>query len=354
MTGLTLALLAAVSPAAGWAGDEPEQRQTRQRGDRISIFSGDIEIPADVVQLGSVVCIGGDVVINGRVSQDVVVLFGTLTVNGEIGRQATAVITDVSATDARIGRELVSVLGSLTLENSRVDGNVISILGPFQRDALSRAGGEFIKVGSSFWTPDLQTLFFWLRMSMLFVAFVALVMLTLIAPERIRLMASEAAPRYVTAFFVGLLGYLGMLVLLTLLSVTVIGVPVFIFVFFVIKSMGMAAIFCALGRRLGRSFGIDFSPLGAILLIFALHAVILALPLLLGPLGLIMSILLAVGFWLLVKIPAVGLVLITRFGTRAGAMANPAATAPLPPAPAAPAPAPPEQPPTPPPGPPAT
>ena len=59
-------LLAAVSPAA-----EEEQversRPERRHGELVSVFSGDIYVPEDVVQYGDVVCIGASAVVHGDV-----------------------------------------------------------------------------------------------------------------------------------------------------------------------------------------------------------------------------------------------------------------------------------------------
>jgi hypothetical protein len=125
----------------------------------------------------------------------------------------------------------------------------------------------------------------------------------------------------VTAFFVGLLGYLGWLIVFTLLSATVIGIPVALLAFYVLKWLGVAGIFCAVGRRFGAGIGREMSILGAVLLTFGVYALATLLPTPLGlfGLGLIWGVL-GLLFFLLVEVPAVGLAILTRAG---GALSAP-------------------------------
>jgi hypothetical protein len=313
---LVLLLLATgVTPAQEPTTVE-EPRQVDRWGDLISIFSGDIHIPANVRQRGMVLCIWGDVVIDGEVTQDVVVILGKLELNGEVERQVTGVLSELELRDARVSGALVSVLSDLELERSKVSRELISILGKIDGDDLTRAAGQVINIGFGQWAPSLWAILFWLRLFHKFILFVLVTALALLLPERIRLMGDDAAVRYVPAFFVGLLTYVVLLVLLAPLALTVVGFFVALFLFWVVKWIGIAAIFHAVGQRLGRGAGFSPSVLGSVLLVFGLFVVLSLTPMALGLVGLPISAVLGFVFFLLVSMPGLGLVVLTRMGGR--------------------------------------
>ena len=348
---LLLLAAAALAPAgAAWAqeADVPEAerpRQVERWGDQVSVFSGDIHVPAEVRQRGNVVCIGGKAVIEGDVTENVVVIMGKLELSGSVGGAVTGVLSDMELSDAEVSRELVSVISGLQLERSVVKRELVNILGPLTRDDLTQLKDQLVNIGfGGKWFPSLWSLLFWFRLFHKFIIFVLLLALALLVPERIRLMAEEAPVRYVPAFFMGVLGYIGLLVVIGLLSVTVVGFPVALFAFYILKWMGIAALFYAVGRRLGRAVGGSLSVLGAVLLVFAIYAVVMMVPMALGPMGLLVVGVLKILFFLVFALPAVGLVLLTRFGTRGSSTEAVAAPGPPQPAPPAP-PTPPEAPP---------
>jgi hypothetical protein len=198
--------------------------------------------------------------------------------------------------DTRIGETLVNALGEL--ERDDFNANVINIGLPFG------------------WAPGVGVILFWIRAAGLLLAFVALVGAVVIAPERVELLARDAPVRYFAAFFAGLLGYLAFLMVLAPLALTIVGLPAGILFFKVFKWVGIAGIFMSLGRRIGRSLGREMSPLGATLLCFGLYAgSVLALGWL-GLVGFVLLMLFRMFFWLMFEVPAVGLVILTRFGTR--------------------------------------
>ena len=151
-----------------------------------------------------------------------------------------------------------------------------------------------------------------------------ILLLVALAPERIRVMSEEAPSRFVAAFFMGLVGYLGLLVIGSLLLATVVGAPLLLVGFMVLKWMGIAAIFCAVGRRLGRAAGREMSTLGAVLLIFGLYLVVTMAPTAFGLLGVFISAVIWFLFWILVAVPALGLVILTRLGSRTEEASTPA------------------------------
>jgi hypothetical protein len=330
-------LVFAVALAAGpptWAEEIPAVEPSERYGAVVSVFSGDIHIPTGVRQNGDVVCIGATVTIDGEVTGDVAVVLGRLVNRGTIGGSVSGVLTDQSHTDARIGGQLVSVLGSTDLVNSEVAEESISVLGDFRHDGLSSLPSiDFGRLRG--FIPSLESILLWFRLLRLVAVFALLLLLAAFAPDRIAVISEEAPLRYVMAFFVGLAGYLGVLIAHSLLMLTVVGLPLAIAAFWVLKWLGIAAIFHAVGRGLGRAMGREMSLLGAVLLAFGLYVVVTLAPTPFGLLGIAISILLATAFFFLVEIPALGLVILTRCGSRSAARAAIAPRIPAAPAPVA-------------------
>lgn len=297
---LLLGVLCLATVAGGGVAAQEDEAPppTRQRhGDLVSIFSGDIEVPANVDRRGLVFSLGGDVDIEGS-AREVVVIFGSLRITGEVHDQVVGVFSHIELDGAEIGGQFVNVLGTLDETDSVIYGERVEV-SPFGT-----------------WFPGVSALLFWFRMFFLFCGFIMLLLLALVVPDRIRAMGEAAPLRYVPAFFVGILGYLGMLVLFSLLSLTVIGIPLAIAAVFVLRWLGIAGLFYAIGRRLGRGVGAEMSVIGAVLLSFTLYALLKLAPTPLGVVGLVISGLLWTLFFLLIDVPAIGLLILTRLGTR--------------------------------------
>lgn len=311
---IALALLAGCLIAAPpLLGDQEEQRRIVRTSPAVSVFAQDIEIPANVEQRAPVVCIWCEARIEGEVRDNVVVIFGKLEMDGaSVRNNVVGVFSEIDVRDSQVRETLVNVLGSLDYDTS--PGNMINIGMPFG------------------WAPGFQWILFWFRAVGLLLAFITLVAAVAIAPQRVDVIAREAPVRYFPAFFVGLVGYLAFLVILTLLAATVIGLPLGILLFKILKWVGIAGIFLSLGRRLGRSLGTEMSPLGGVLLSFAFYAAFVILMSFLGVTGFILLVLFRLFFWLMFEVPAVGLMILTRFGTQNGSAAvftpAPAAAAP--------------------------
>jgi hypothetical protein len=290
-------LLLAYLASPGVAAQEEEQDRFIRNGPSVSVFGQEILIPANVVQRAPVVCIGCTARIEGEIRDNVVVVFGELEMDqASVRDNVVGVFSTLTIRDSEVGEQLVNVLGSL--DRDGVNANVINIGLPFG------------------WAPRVTTILFWLRAVGLLLIFVTLVGAVSIAPERVDLLAREAPVRYFSAFFAGLLGYLAFLMVLALLSITVIGLPAGILFFKVLKWVGIAGIFLSLGRRVGRSFGREMSPLGAVLLSFGFFAGMVLLLGWLGFVGFVLLIFFRLFFLLMFEVPAVGLMILTRFGTR--------------------------------------
>jgi len=284
----------------------------RRRGNLVSVFSGDVIIEHNVYQAGQIFCVGGDVIIEGEVRDDVVVIGGSLRLTGSVKGSVIGVLSFLELDGASVRRELINVGGTLE-----------------QRD--SRIGGEVVNLGFGDWVASLPSpfgvigfFFVWGRVVKLVLAFVVILLLAAMVPERIRLIGDETPLRIGSAFFVGLLGYIALLVVLLILAATVVGFPIGLIVFRVFKWLGLAGIFFAVGRRVGRSLGREMSLLGAVLLVFLPFALLQIVPLLFGPFGWILAWCLNTLIWLFLEVPAFGMILLTRGGTRAGSASAPA------------------------------
>jgi len=276
---------------------EPDEPQIINRyGDRVSVFTGDVHIPKNVYQHGSIVNIGGSVVVDGT-AHDVIVIGGKLRISGTVRGEVVSILTDTELDQATIRGQLVNVLGGFASRETLIHGQTVNI-----------------SFGS--WFPGLWSLVFWTRFFGIFLTFVLLVFLAALVPDRIRLIADEAAQRYVAAFFMGIVGYLLFLIVLGLLAITAIGIPLALIGFWILKWLGVAGIFFAVGQRIGRSFGREISVLGAILITFMIYAGLEMLPAAFGLLGLIAWSFVHTLVFLLLELPGVGLILLTRAGTR--------------------------------------
>ena len=113
-----------------------------------------------------------------------------------------------------------------------------------------------------------------------------------------------------------------------------------------VKILGLAGILHYIGHRLGHALGRDMSLAGAILLGFLPFALVLVVPAFFGLGGLVLSVGSSFLFFVLIKVPALGLLIVTRIGGRntpgpgeiAPAAGPPPPAAAPPPAPSSPAP----------------
>ena len=319
-----LALLAFVPVDRAQTAEQEEPRERRFRGDVIQIFTGDVEIPAGTVRDGTVVCIGGSVTIRGEVTQDVVVILGALALDG-----------------GDVGGNVVGVLSDLELRDTDVEGDLVNVLGRMSQSNLF-VGSKLFDFGVlSGWFPRILKVLTWLRALGLLIVFLLLVLLVALAPERVRRIGQETPVRYVSALFTGLLVYLVLLIFVFPLALgTVIGLPFLVLTYLVVKWLGLAGMFHAVGQRIARVFGGEISPLGAVLLVFAGYAAMLLALSPFGAAGLAAILLFHMAFFFFFEAPALGLIVLTRMGTRvARPPSPPAAWAAPATSPAAPAPA---------------
>jgi hypothetical protein len=210
----------------------------------------------------------------------------------------------------------VSVLGSVD-GSANVRGDVVNIPLPLLpsgwRSPLGMIGA-LVAWGALLWT---------------FFTFLLLLLLAALAPARVRVVSEEAPVSLLWAYLAGIGGYAGIALLTGVLAATVIGIPLALvtyFAFIVLKWIGLAGIYHRIGTALAGRRGREVSLLGAILLGFFPFALLQLLPLFLGGGGILLGIAVRLLFWVFVEIPAVGLVLLTRIGSRTHEPAPPGAS----------------------------
>jgi hypothetical protein len=244
----------------------------------------------------------------------VVVIAGSLDMHGSAGGGVVGVASKmVLHPGASVGRDLVNVAGAVDRGGASVGGQVINL--DLGGKWLAHMPGPFGIIGF---------ILFWITFLKLVLVFIGLLLLSAIVPDRVRLLGEEVPLHPFMAFFAGLGAYIVFVLLMILLCITIIGIPVALllyFAFVVVKWMGLAGIFHAVGRRIGRLFGREFSLLGAVLLGFLPFAVLRFLPFCVGSM-----------IWFLLDVMAVGIVALTRFGARRYGE-PPSVPAPAPPAP---------------------
>ena len=193
----------------------------------------------------------------------------------------------------------------------------------------AEVGRDFVDMGIGLRIPGglstpfnlLAILVNWGMLIKLALLFLVIVLLAALVPERIDRLGEEPPARMLLALLVGaLFAIVGFPILILLLAVSVIGIlliPVVILLYVVLGWLGMAGVFRAFGRELGRLAGREMSLLGSVLLGFGVFAVLHGLPYLSGLVWGGFS-WLALAFlallWTVLGWIGIGLILITRDG----------------------------------------
>jgi cytoskeletal protein CcmA (bactofilin family) len=178
-----------------------------------------------------------------RVTGDVVTLFGSSDVEGEVTGS------------------VVAVFGSVRLlPGATVDGDVVTVGGGVEQTEGANVGGQVVSVGlfpfkSGMWgMPGLPVMLGCIVVGWLTSLLVGWIF-TLLFPQRLVRVAATASRRTAASFFLGLLSFPGSLLAIVLLVVTVIGVPIallFPLVFGIMVYAGQLAATYVLGCKLVR------------------------------------------------------------------------------------------------------
>jgi hypothetical protein len=137
-----------------------------------------------------------------------------------------------------------------------------------------------------------------------------LLLVTALVPRRISVIAASFPDRWGMSILTGLIAYCATFVLCFILAITLIGIPLAIALWFaakVVKWIGLASILFLMGHTIGRNaLKRELSQLAAVLGGFAVYAVISLVPIFGGVFSMVMSVL------------ALGIALLTRFGSEEG------------------------------------
>lgn len=321
---LPLLLLGCVALFGSALGQqEPQDDWSGSRhGGQVAIFQ-DARVERGEVRRGDVVCVFGDVEIDGEVTHDVVVVGGSLHISGRVGHDVVAVLSTVEIDEgAEIGRNLVNVMGSLENHGTiREDTVNIPV---FFRPVHWRTPFGIGSIGS---------ILAWFALLLAILVFFVLLLIAVLVPERVRVLSNEVPLCYPLAFLVGIGGYVAVLVAHALLWITLIGIPIsglLYIAFLCAKWLGVAGICHYIGKGVGRAFGRELSPLAAILIGMLPFWTLHLLPLFLGGIGFLFAFCFRFLYWITVEIPAVGLVILTRGGSRPRARRAPLPSPPVP------------------------
>jgi hypothetical protein len=251
-------------------------------------------VPEGQVHDHDIISISGDVKIDGKVSGDVVVIAGTLDLEGTVDGQVVLIMSEGHIGDeAEIGGDLVNVCGHLDrAPEARVGGEEVDI----------NLGELIPSIGRGGWS-GLVRLVYVVKLIYLAGLFLAMLLVTALVPARLSVIATAFPRRWGMAVLVGLVAYCVTFVLCLVLAVTIIGIPLAIALWYVVKVIkwiGLAAILYLIGNTAGKNlFKRDLTHAPAVLGGFVAYAVLSLIPLF----GVAMSIL------------ALGMSLLTRFGS---------------------------------------
>ena len=297
---------AAASPSPPAASAKEIVREVRERlvhgGHRSSNVSiSDVaHVPAGQVHDDDIVAILGKVKIEGEVTGDVVVIMGSLEISGTVRGDVVGVMSPLHIHDT-----------------AKIEGDLVCIGGPLERASLARIEGEVVNLSFLDAVPFLRggLAGFWkfiylLKLISLALLFLAILLITALVPRRLSVIAAAFPDRWGMAILAGILGYCVTIVLGFILICTLIGIPLAIGLFFaakVVKWIGLASLFFLIGHTLGRNlFKRDLSHIAAVLGGFAVYALISLVPIFGGVFSFVMGVL------------ALGISILTRFGSEEG------------------------------------
>lgn len=294
------------------SGDHHEQRTQ---------LANDIEILEDEVMRGDVVCIFCDIDVQGLVTGSAVSVFGNVNVDGRTGNEAVAPFGRVHV--GPDGHVMGSVSASRIVRDpgGRIDGSRNELF-------LSIFGGD--EGLSDAWSRTTFTVI--VSLKILFWLFLVLLAHALAAPN-ITKVKERIQRSYAKSFLVGVLGQILLLPAFLLLLITIIGIPIALFVLPLMLFGGFVLAQAAVGQLVGDKIAENTSlplrtPLAktiggvAATQIFAYLTIIFIWPAGHGSSGgafrlvtLIMFILSAIVGYVVLTLGS-GAVILTRFGTR--------------------------------------
>ncbi|HUU45871.1 MAG TPA: polymer-forming cytoskeletal protein, partial [Acidobacteriota bacterium] len=208
-------------------------------GDVVHIGSN-IVVEEDVLVDGSVTCIFCDVTIHGEVTGAVVSAFGSIKVDGSIGRDALAPFGLVHVkSSGRVGGDVVG---------SQIQKEPGGRIGGMRSQILFEVFGSEWESISRYWTQTTLTVLVVLKV--VFWLFLALLAHALACKNIVRVKRKIAASP-IKSFFVGFAVQILFLPVLLILIVTIVGIPVAVFLVPLLIVVGLVLAYAAAGLLLG-------------------------------------------------------------------------------------------------------
>lgn len=297
-----------------------ESGEADNNPDQIVQMLGNVHVPADETVRGDVICIFCDVQVDGSTTGSAVSVFGNVAVNGTVGAEATAPFGRVHIAEQGVVHGDVVASQVEREPGGRIGGRRHEILLNFFG---SEAGGEF-------WTK--QVFIVLVVLKILFWLFLVLLAHAL-AARNIGKVKARMQQSYIKAFLMGVLGQILLLPVWLILVVTIIGIPIAVFVMPLLLFAGLILAMAAVGQLVGDKIAENTSlPLHsslshtmtgvAALQVFAYLSILFILPTGHPDFGpafrmatVAMIILAAITGYVVITL-GTGAVLLTRFGTR--------------------------------------
>lgn len=250
---IAIATTTGVAAADGAGAASDAANAILSSGQSVS-FGGDITVPAGETHQGDVVALGGNILVDGTVTQDVVAFGGNVVINGTVGRDVASFGGSVTlGPHAMVGRDIALAGGSLNRAPGAVVGrNVTSASRDFHWDgAPGLAAFNHRGIGGGFGWGSLA---FGLVIA---IGIVLLGLLTLLFfPRQLLATAGTVEQRWAESLGLGCAGAIAGPPLLLLFAITVIFIPVSLALataMMLAWLFGWAAIFILIGQRLLRT-----------------------------------------------------------------------------------------------------
>jgi len=233
------------------------------------VLGGAIHVREGETVEGGAVCLGGEIVVDGRLRGDAVSIGGPIEVNGTVDGDVVSVGSTVSlGPNARVRGDAVSVGGAVhRAEGAIVEGEVSSGGVPYRFGVhgrvLPRMGWSFLRWPLSRLSPYGPV---WLvqLIGMLFLA----VLVVAIWPNHVTAVAAAIETHFGRSLLVGLVGWLVLVPGVVFLAITLLGIPlipVWVILYVAAGILGYSAASILVGDRVARLANASMSMLGKVI-----------------------------------------------------------------------------------------
>ncbi len=238
-------------------------------------FIKDIEVKKDNVFKGNIVSIEGDIIINGSVSESIIILGGKIELNGNIKGDVICIASVVIIGDkSKIGGDLV-ILGDAPKQN---DGEVLGKYHLFELD-LKKIREKILPIltgSNGFFIINLiKTVLWFILVLIIFAAFTNKIYTS-------EGFLSNNPKKVCIVSLLGIISFIALLVMFVLLSFLIIGIPflfsLFVF-YFVVLTFGRTVFLYFIGKNIANYIKIkNISPILYLFIGFSIYVLLLFIP----------------------------------------------------------------------------